>query len=81
MAERAAQSFGMVLIENRTSASKEYARVFHGDKTTRATLRAEVGTAGAEGSLYLSSAGKLYVKAAAAGADTDWEKVTQTAAD
>jgi hypothetical protein len=54
---------------------------YYGACTTRATLRAEVGTGGAIGSTYQSSAGKLYLKVAAAGADTDWQRVTTTAAD
>lgn len=55
--------------------------IYVGACTTRDTLRAEVGTGGAIGSLYLSSAGKLYVKTAAGDATTDWQKVTSTAAD
>lgn len=55
--------------------------LYTGACTTRDTVRAEVGTGGAVGSLYLSTAGKLYLKVAAAGATTDWQKVTATAAD
>jgi len=54
--------------------------VFQGACTTRDTVRAEVGTC-AIGSLYLSSAGKAYLKVANAGATTDWQKVTASAAD
>lgn len=52
-----------------------------GAQTTRDTVRAEVGTAGAIGSTYQSTAGKLYLKVANADATTDWQKVTATAAD
>jgi hypothetical protein len=57
------------------------AMVYYGAQTTRDTVRAEVGTGGAIGSIYLSSAGKIYLKVAAAGATADWQKVTATAAD
>jgi len=52
-----------------------------GVQTTRNAVRSEVGTAGAIGSYYFSSAGKAYLKVATGGADTDWERVTTTAAD
>lgn len=55
-------------------------RIFQGACTTRDTVRAEVGTC-AIGSLYVSTAGKLYLKVANAAATTDWQKVTATAAD
>ena len=53
---------------------------FYGASTTRDTVRAEVGTC-AIGSTYQSTAGKLYLKVANAGATADWQKVTATAAD
>jgi hypothetical protein len=60
------------------------AMVLSGAKTTRATVLAETEN-GIDnpkiGSLYLSAAGKVYVRVAAAGAAADWEKVTTTAAD
>lgn len=55
--------------------------IYVGAQTTRDTVRAEVGTGGAIGSIYLSSAGKIYLKVANAGATTDWQRVTTTAAD
>jgi len=63
------------------------AQVRCGSKTTRATVYAEENdgfNSAPIGSLYLSndgSTGKLYVKVAGAGASTDWQKATTTAAD
>jgi hypothetical protein len=55
--------------------------LYAGAQTTRAAVLAEVGAGGAIGSTYYSTAGKQYVKVANAGANTDWERVTTTAAD
>lgn len=55
--------------------------VFYGASTTRAAVLAEVGSAAAIGAIYLSSAGKQYVKVANAAAAADWERVTTTAVD
>jgi hypothetical protein len=55
--------------------------VFVGVSTTRAAVLAECGEAAAIGAIYLSSAGKQYLKVANAAANTDWQKVTATAAD
>ena len=55
--------------------------VFQGASTTRAAVFAECGAAAAIGAIYLSSAGKQYVKVANAAASTDWQRVTTTAAD
>lgn len=55
--------------------------IYTGAQTTRDTVRAEVGTGGAIGSVYFSSAGKIYLKVANAGATADWAKVTTSAAD
>jgi hypothetical protein len=57
------------------------ARIYSGAQTTRDGVRGEVGTGGSIGSIYLSSAGKMYLKVANANATTDWEKVTTSAAD
>lgn len=62
------------------------ATTFTGAATTRAALRAEVDAKispanVAIGSPYFSTAGKMYLKVANAGADTDWERVTTSAAD
>ena len=51
-----------------------------GAETTRAGINTALGARTA-GSLYLSSAGKLYVCVDNLGADTSWEVVTQTTAD
>jgi hypothetical protein len=55
--------------------------IYFGSQTTRDAVRAEVGTGGAIGSFYASSARKMYLKVANAGATTDWQLVTATAAD
>lgn len=55
--------------------------IYTGSQTTRDTVRSEVGTSAAIGSLYLSTAGKIYLKVANADATADWQKVTATAAD
>jgi hypothetical protein len=52
-----------------------------GDSTTRATVWAEVSAVDGTGSLYFSSAGKIYIRTGNAGASTDWERVTSSAAD
>lgn len=55
--------------------------IYAGTAATRTAVRTQVGTSGANGSMYLSTAGKMYIKVNIAGADTDWQKVTTTAAD
>lgn len=55
--------------------------IYTGAQTTRDTVRAEVGLGGAVGSVYFSSAGKIYLKVANADATADWAKVTTSAAD
>lgn len=55
--------------------------IYTGAQTTRDTVRAEVGLGGAIGSVYFSSAGKIYLKVANADATADWAKVTTSAAD
>ena len=55
--------------------------IYAGSATTRNAVRTQVGTSGANGSIYLSTVGKMYLKVNIAGADTDWQKVTTTAAD
>jgi hypothetical protein len=57
------------------------ARIYSGGQTTRDTVRIEAGAQGTIGSIYLSSAGKVYLKVANGGAVTDWERVTTSAAD
>ena len=55
--------------------------VYSGDSATRAAVFAEVSATCATGSLYISSAGELYIRMGNAGALTDWEAITYTAAD
>jgi hypothetical protein len=57
------------------------ARIHVGAQTTRAAVRAEVGDDGEIGSVYLSTAGKMYLKVTDVPGDTDWERVTTSAAD
>jgi hypothetical protein len=57
--------------------------IIAGNATTRAAVIAEVDPALGIGSQYMSTQGKLYIKVAstATPATTDWQVVTQTAAD
>lgn len=56
--------------------------VFTGNATTRAAVNTQVGTAGSNGSIYLSTAGKMYLRVDVTGtATTDWQRVTTTAVD
>jgi hypothetical protein len=55
--------------------------IFIGSQTTRAGVYGEVVNTAAIGSIYLSTAGKQYLKVANAKASTDWQVVTTTAAD
>lgn len=56
--------------------------IFTGNATTRAAVNTQVGTAGSNGSIYLSTAGKIYLRVNGTGtAATDWQRVTTTAVD
>lgn len=56
--------------------------IFTGAATTRAAVNTQVGITGSNGSIYLSTAGKMYLRVDGTGvADTDWQRVTTTAAD
>jgi hypothetical protein len=56
--------------------------IYYGSQATRDTVRTEVGTGGAIGSMYMSStSGKHYIKIANANATADWVLVTTSAAD
>lgn len=56
--------------------------VFTGNATTRAAVNTQVGSVGSNGSLYLSTAGKMYLRVDVSGvATTDWQRVSTTAAD
>lgn len=58
------------------------ARIVSGAKTTRATVLAETADLKCGiGSIYMSTAGKQYVRVAAAGVEADWERTTTSAAD
>ena len=54
--------------------------IFVGSLTTRDTVRSAVGTCSI-GSIYLSSAGKMYLKVANNAATADWALVSHTDAD
>lgn len=74
-------SAGAPLFGSTSLAVAGTAMIYTGAQTTRDTVRTEVGTSGAIGSLYLSTAGKIYLKVANADATADWAKVTTSAAD
>ncbi|MDD4083554.1 MAG: hypothetical protein PHD05_09255 [Sphaerochaetaceae bacterium] len=54
--------------------------IVFGVSDTRAEILAEYPNV-AKGSVYVSTAGELFIKVNTAGAATDWQKVTSTAAD
>lgn len=69
---------GEVLVKGITA--NEGNKIYFGGNTTRAEVLA--ATSGAKiGSVYFSTTGKIYLKVSANGANTDWEKVTASAAD
>jgi hypothetical protein len=78
---------GKLKIEHGSDVNKQPAKVFFGSCTTRATVAAEAAASGEYvpiGSVYFSDAGKIYVRTAyttAGATNTDWQKVTATAAD
>lgn len=56
--------------------------VFAGNATTRVGVNTQIGSTGSNGSIYLSTAGKMYLKVAGTGvANDDWQRVTTTAVD
>jgi len=57
------------------------AKIFTGSAATGDAVYAEVGAYDATGSIYISTAGAMYVQVANAGAATDWFKVTTSDAD
>lgn len=79
MAERESDSIGVLNIGDGN------AKLVSGSATTRAGVLAEcpadIPDSFGIGTVYLSTAGKMYLRVAAAGAETDFEKVTTTAAD
>ncbi|MFC1663677.1 hypothetical protein ACFL0A_00920 [Patescibacteria group bacterium] len=62
-------------------AQTRHLQWYMGDSATRADVWAEVSVVDGLGSLYFSSAGKIYMRVDNAGAATDWQKVTTSAAD
>ena len=75
---------GVLSVEGEATPGVAIPQVRAGSQTTRATVLAELDDGinnPAVGSIYLSTAGKIYLRVAAAGAATDWQKVTATAAD
>ena len=54
------------------------AKIFTGTAANETAVYAEVGAKDATGSIYISTAGGLYVQVANNGADADWQKVTST---
>lgn len=82
-------NYGLDLSQSATNKYFRYAdirlqnsiEVSSGVAATRQAVFNQVGTQGSIGSLYCSSGAKLYVKVANAGANTDWQVVTTTAAD
>lgn len=71
---------GELSVTNR-SLTAGSAIVMSGTATTRAAVLAQLPDDAGIGSLYLSSGGKMYLRVAAAGASTDIELVTTSAAD
>lgn len=56
--------------------------VFTGNATTRVGVNTQIGSTGSNGSIYLSTAGKIYLKISNTGvANDDWQRVTTTAVD
>lgn len=57
------------------------AKIFTGSAANGNAVYSEVGSKDATGSIYISTAGALYIQVANAGAESDWYKVTATNAD
>jgi len=56
--------------------------IIRGDASTRLGVNTQIGSTGSNGSIYLSTAGKIYLKVANTGVATDdWQRVTTTAVD
>ena len=75
---------GVLSVEDKTTPDAAMPQVRSGAQTTRATVLAEMDDGFNNppiGSIYLSTAGKAYLRVAKAGAATDFQKVTTTAAD
>ena len=72
---------GQIQVNNITDMASGVPRIVAGDNTTRLAVYTEVPSDFSIGSIYMSTAGKIYLKVANAGANTDWQKVTTSAAD
>lgn len=72
---------GEITFSNKTAIGSGTPTIEAGDMTSLATLFAEVPSTLSIGSTYLATTGKIYLKVANAGASSDWERVTTTAAD
>ena len=58
------------------------AMLFSGSANTRVGVNTQIGSAGSNGTVYLSTAGKMYLKVANTGvANDDWQRVTTTSVD
>lgn len=54
------------------------AKIFAGAAANETAVYAAVGAIDATGSVYISTAGGIYIQVANAGADADWQKITST---
>ena len=67
---------------NSTTLSVVNVLILSGSASTRLGVNTEIGSTGSNGSIYLSTAGKIYLKVANTGVATDdWQRVTTTAVD
>jgi len=54
------------------------AKLFSGSAANETAVYAEVGARDATGSIYISTAGGIYIQVANNGADADWQKISST---
>jgi hypothetical protein len=67
---------------NSTTVSLANVTIFTGSANTRTDVLSQVGNTSSNGSMYLSTAGKMYLKVNSTGVSSvDWQKVTTSAAD
>ena len=67
---------------NSTTVSLANVTIFTGSANTRSDVLSQVGNTSSNGSMYLSTAGKMYLKVNSTGVSSvDWQKVTTSAAD
>jgi hypothetical protein len=59
-------------------AQSRHIVIYMGDSATNAAVFAEVSATAGLGSLYISSAGQLYIRVNNAGVEADWEAVDST---